>query len=165
MCLKEFSARAFSSSDFSVEGALATDLTIKPFPKSCARNSGKTSALRYPKSLPWSQLPSSSHDPLQRRAVSASPHVTWLFVWSHPSKKYGNSSGAGCLTRDTIPCFKSRQRPYITGTTKRLLPRDCHPSLSSLPEHRDHCTNISGQAASPVGTPLMKPWAFRLSGI
>lgn len=93
MCLKEFSARAFSSSDFSVEGALATDLTIKPFPKSCARNSGKTSALRYPKSLPWSQLPSSSHDPLQRRAVSASfpRHLAvrvvpslkeiWEFLW------------------------------------------------------------------------------------
>ena len=145
MCLKEFSARALSSSDSSVVGALTTDLRIKASPKSCARNSGKTSELRDPVSSPWSQLPSSSHDSLQCRAVSVS-FARCLAVHVVPSlKEIWDSSGAGCLTGDTIPCFKSRWGPYITGTTKRLLPRDCHPSLSTLPEHGDHCTNISGR--------------------
>ena len=165
MCLKEFSARALSSSDSSVEGALTTDLRIKPSPKFCARNSGKISEFRDPVSSPWFQLPSSSHDSLQCRAVSVSvPRC--LAVRVVPSlKEIWDSSGAGCLAGDTIPCFKSRWGPYIPGTTKRLLPRDCHPSQSMLPEHGDHCTNISGQAASQVGMALIKPWAFHISGI
>lgn len=109
MCLKEFSTRALSSSE------------------SCARNSGKTSELRDPVSSPWSQLPSNSHDSLPHRAVCVSfpRHLAGRVL---PSlKETWDSSGAGCPTGDTIPCFKSRWGPYNPGTGKRLFHKTISP--------------------------------------